>query len=299
MKPSYSVEAFVDEVSNTVSYLLLDEASRACALIDTALHFDAKTGRTATTSADRIASRVRDLDATVEWLLETHVHADHLSAAPYLKSVVGGKIAIGARVTEVQKLFRGVFNAEPGFCTGGTQFDLLLEDGQKIKVGMLEVEVMFTPGHTPACVTYVVSRESNGCAFVGDTLFMPDYGTARCDFPGGNARALYQSVKKVLSLPPKTRLFICHDYCPGGRPLQYECSVAQEREENIHLATGVAEDDFVRMRQARDATLPMPALMLPSVQINMRAGHMPEPEDNGVSYIKIPINMSLQHGTSE
>lgn len=290
MQTLYSVEAFVDTVSSTITYLLLDTTSRKCALIDTVLDFDLATGRTATKSADRIATRVRELGATVDWLLETHVHADHVSAAPYLKGLLGGKIAIGARVKEVQSLFKSVFNAQPDFCTDGTQFDMLLDDGQQIAVGTLNVDVMHTPGHTPACVTYVLREGQDVCAFVGDTLFMPDYGTARCDFPGGDSRTLYRSVRQVLSLPLHTRLFMCHDYCPGGRALQYETTVAQEREHNIHLAEGVSEDDFVCMRTARDATLQMPALMLPSVQVNMRAGHMPAPEDNGVSYIKIPIN---------
>lgn len=290
MQTSYSVEAFVDQASSTISYLLLDTGSRRCALIDMVLDFDSASGRTATTSADRIAARVRDLGATVEWLLETHVHADHLSAAPYLKGLLGGKIAIGTRVKEVQSLFKSVFNAEPEFSAEGTQFDVLLEEGQAIAVGTLNVNVMHTPGHTPACVTYVVGEGADVCAFVGDTLFMPDYGTARCDFPGGDARTLYRSVRKILSLPLHTRLFMCHDYCPGGRALRYETTVAQEREQNIHVADGVSEEDFVRMRTARDAALRMPALMLPSVQVNIRAGHMPEPEDNGVSYIKIPIN---------
>ncbi|WP_038713726.1 MBL fold metallo-hydrolase [Burkholderia sp. lig30] len=284
------VEGFFDPATSTISYLLLDTGSRECALIDTVLDYDPKSGRTKTASADRLIARVAELGATVRWLLETHVHADHLSAAPYLKQRVGGEIAIGAAVRHVQDVFGKLFNAGPGFAHDGSQFDRLLEDGDCLPLGAIEIRAMHTPGHTPACMTYVVSDAAETAAFVGDTLFMPDYGTARCDFPGGDARTLYRSIRKVLSLPPDTRLYMCHDYQPGGRPLQYVSSVADELSGNVHVRESVSEEEFVAMRTARDATLDMPVLMLPSVQVNMRAGHLPEPEANGVRYLKIPID---------
>ncbi len=284
------VEGFFDPATSTISYLLLDTGSRECALIDTVLDYDPKSGRTKTASADRLIARVAELGATVRWLLETHVHADHLSAAPYLKQRVGGEIAIGAAVRRVQDVFGKLFNAGPGFAHDGSQFDRLLEDGDCLPLGAIEIRAMHTPGHTPACMTYVVSDAAETAAFVGDTLFMPDYGTARCDFPGGDARTLYRSIRKVLSLPPDTRLYMCHDYQPGGRPLQYVSSVADELSGNVHVRESVSEEEFVAMRTARDATLDMPVLMLPSVQVNMRAGHLPEPEANGVRYLKIPID---------
>ncbi|ABE35278.1 metallo-beta-lactamase superfamily protein [Paraburkholderia xenovorans LB400] len=286
----FIVEGFFDPATWTISYLLLDPQTRQCALIDSVLDYDPKSGRTRTVSADRLAARVEALGASVQWLLETHVHADHLSAAPYLKARLGGRIAIGEQVTRVQQVFGKLFNAGCGFATDGSQFDHLFADGETFSLGQLPVRVMHTPGHTPACVTYVVSDGDDHAAFVGDTLFMPDYGTARCDFPGGDAATLYRSINRVLSLPPQTRLYMCHDYQPGGRPVQYESSVADEREHNIHVRTGTPEQAFVEMRTARDATLDMPVLILPSVQVNMRAGHLPEPESNGVSYIKIPVN---------
>jgi len=286
----FIVEGFFDPATWTISYLLLDPRSQQCALIDSVLDYDPKSGRTRTVSADRLAARVEALGASVQWLLETHVHADHLSAAPYLKERLGGRIAIGDQVTRVQQVFGKLFNAGHGFATDGSQFDHLFADGETFTLGQLQVRVMHTPGHTPACVTYVVSDGDDHAAFVGDTLFMPDYGTARCDFPGGDASTLYRSIRRVLSLPSKTRLYMCHDYQPGGRPVQYESSVADEREHNIHVREGTPEQAFVEMRKARDATLDMPVLILPSVQVNMRAGHLPEPESNGVSYIKIPVN---------
>ncbi|HEY4801591.1 MAG TPA: MBL fold metallo-hydrolase [Paraburkholderia sp.] len=287
----FSVEGFFDPATWTVSYLLLDIGTRRCALIDTVLDYDPKSGRTSTATADRLASRVEALDARVDWLLETHVHADHLSAAPYLKERLGGKVAIGGQVTRVQGVFGKLFNAGPDFRTDGSQFDRLFADGDTFHVGDLEVRVMHTPGHTPACVTYLVSDGTQQAAFVGDTLFMPDYGTARCDFPGGDAATLYQSIRRVLSLPPETRLYMCHDYQPGGRAVKFESTVAEEREANVHVHDGIDEASFIAMRTARDATLDMPVLILPSVQVNMRAGHLPEPESNGVSYIKIPVNV--------
>lgn len=287
----FSVEGFFDPATWTVSYLLLDIGTRRCALIDSVLDYDPKSGRTSTVTPDRLASRVESLGARVDWLLETHVHADHLSAAPYLKERLGGKVAIGGEVTRVQGVFGKLFNAGPDLRTDGSQFDRLFADDDAFHVGDLEVRVMHTPGHTPACVTYVVSDGTQQAAFVGDTLFMPDYGTARCDFPGGDAATLYRSIRRVLSLPPGTRLYMCHDYQPGGRAVKFESTVAQEREANVHVHDGIDEASFVAMRTARDATLDMPALILPSVQVNMRAGHLPEPESNGVSYIKIPINV--------
>ncbi|MBB2926061.1 MBL fold metallo-hydrolase [Paraburkholderia silvatlantica] len=287
----FSVEGFFDPATWTVSYLLLDIGTRRCALIDSVLDYDPKSGRTGTVTPDRLASRVESLGARVDWLLETHVHADHLSAAPYLKERLGGKVAIGGEVTRVQGVFGKLFNAGPDLRTDGSQFDRLFADGDAFHVGDLEVRVMHTPGHTPACVTYVVSDGTQQAAFVGDTLFMPDYGTARCDFPGGDAATLYRSIRRVLSLPPETRLYMCHDYQPGGRAVKFESTVAQEREANVHVHDGIDEASFVAMRTARDATLDMPALILPSVQVNMRAGRLPEPESNGVSYIKIPINV--------
>jgi glyoxylase-like metal-dependent hydrolase (beta-lactamase superfamily II) len=230
---------------------------------------------------------VQDEGLSVEWILETHVHADHLTAAPYLKAKLGGRLAIGARIDTVQGVFKKVFNVEKSFATDGRQFDKLLEDGETFKIGNLEAKVMHTPGHTPACSTYVVGD----AAFVGDTLFMPDYGTARCDFPGGDARLLYRSIQKILALPPQTRLFLCHDYkAPGRDAYVWQTTVAEERENNIHVHDGVSEDDFVKMRSERDKKLDMPVLILPSVQVNIRAGDLPPAEDNGVRYLKIPLD---------
>lgn len=291
-----TVEGFFDPTTCTISYLLFDSSSGECALIDSVLDYDPKSGRTRTASADQLIARVAALGARVRWLLETHVHADHLSAAPYLKTRVGGEIAIGRHVTRVQDVFGKLFNAGPAFAHDGSQFDRLLDDGDTLALGALSIRAMHTPGHTPACMTYVVTEAHaahdarDAAAFVGDTLFMPDYGTARCDFPGGDARSLYRSIRKVLSLPPATRLYMCHDYQPNGRAIQYASTVADELRENVHIREGVTEDDFVAMRTARDATLDMPVLMLPSVQVNMRAGRLPEPEDNGVRYLKIPLD---------
>jgi glyoxylase-like metal-dependent hydrolase (beta-lactamase superfamily II) len=284
------VEAFFDPATWTISYIVLDTASRQCALVDSVLDYDPKSGRTAHTSADRLVARVRELGATVQWILETHVHADHLSAAPYLKQQLGGQLGIGQHITTVQKVFGSLFNAGSEFARDGRQFDRLFTDGESFSIGSLQARALHTPGHTPACMTYVVSDGSQSAAFVGDTLFMPDYGTARCDFPGGDARTLYRSINKVLSLPADTRLYMCHDYQPGGREMQYMSTVAEEREKNVHVRNGISEEEFVAMRQARDATLEMPVLILPSVQVNMRAGQLPEPESNGTRYIKIPLN---------
>ncbi|BES70444.1 MBL fold metallo-hydrolase [Marinobacter nanhaiticus D15-8W] len=281
------VQSFFDEPTNTFSYVVRDPDSQACAILDSVLDFDYAAGRTDLRSADAIIEYVRANELEVEWILETHVHADHLSAAPYLHEKLGGKTAIGAHIVEVQEIFGKAFNAGTEFARDGSQFDRLFEEGDTFRIGNLEGHVLHTPGHTPACLTYVIGD----AAFVGDTLFMPDYGTARCDFPGGDARTLFKSIQKVLSLPPETRLFLCHDYKAPGRD-EFVCmtTVAEQRAHNVHVHEGVGEDDFVKMRTERDATLGMPRLILPSVQVNMRAGHMPPAEDNGQVYLKVPIN---------
>lgn len=284
------IEGFFDEATSTVSYIVMDSASKQCALIDSVLDYDPKSGRTSTYHADQLIERVRALGATVEWILETHAHADHLSAAPYLKEKLGGTIAIGEHIRRVQDVFGKLFNAGTSFAHDGSQFDHLFKDGDTFRIGALEARAMHTPGHTPACLTYVVEDGDDVAAFVGDTLFMPDYGTARCDFPGGDARILFRSINKVLSLPPQTRLYMCHDYRPNDREVRFVTTVAEQRKENIHVRDGVSEDEFVTMRTARDATLDMPVLILPSVQVNMRAGQLPPAEDNGIRYLKIPLN---------
>lgn len=284
------VEEFFDKATWTISYLVMDGETRQCALIDSVLDYDPKSGRTCTSSADKLIARVEALDAKVQWILDTHVHADHLSAAAYLKARLGGSIAIGAQITQVQKVFGTLFNAEPGFARDGSQFDVLFEDEQGFRIGNLHARALHTPGHTPACMSYMVEDAGETAVFVGDTLFTPDYGTARCDFPGASARTLYQSIRRLLAFPDQTRLFMCHDYLPGGRELCFVTTVAEQRADNIHIHQGVSEDSFVQMREARDKTLDMPVLILPSVQINMRSGQFPEPEENGVSYLKIPLN---------
>lgn len=281
------VKAFFDEDTYTVSYIVKDPQSNMCAIIDSVLDYDAASGRTNTQSADDIISYIKQHELKVEWIFETHVHADHLSAAPYLQQELGGKIAIGSEITTVQNVFGKIFNAGTEFERDGSQFDILFSDNEAFQIGSLEGNALHTPGHTPACMTYVIGD----AAFVGDTLFMPDFGTARTDFPGGDARILYKSIHRVLSLPPETRLFMCHDYkAPGRDEYRWETTVAEERAHNIHVNDQVSEDDFVKMREERDAKLGMPKLILPSVQINMRAGQMPPAEDNGQQYIKIPIN---------
>ena len=284
------VEGFFDPATSTVSYLVLDTGSMRCALLDSVLDYDPKSGRTCTHSADKLIARVRELKARVEWILETHVHADHLSAAAYLKQQLGGALGIGERIKTVQAVFGKLFNAGPDFAHDGSQFDRLFRDGEAFAIGNLSARALHTPGHTPACMTYVVGDGRETAAFVGDTLFMPDYGTARCDFPGGDARTLYRSIGKVLSLPATTRLYMCHDYPPGERDVRFVSTVAEERAHNIHVHDGIGEDEFVAMRTARDATLEMPVLILPSVQINMRAGQLPQAEANGTRYLKIPLN---------
>lgn len=286
MRPQ--VDAFFDPATYTYSYVVSDPDSKHCAIIDSVLDYDPAAGRTSTASADRLIAHVRENGLTVDWLLETHVHADHLSAAPYLKRELGGQLAIGENITVVQDTFGKLFNAGSKFATDGRQFDRLFKDGDTFRIGGLQARALHTPGHTPACMTYVIED----AGFVGDTLFMPDYGTARCDFPGGDARVLFASIRKLFALPDATRLFMCHDYkAPGRDDYRYETTVAEERARNVHVHEGVSEDDFVAMRSARDATLGMPTLILPSVQLNMRAGQMPPAEDNGVRYLKIPLDV--------
>lgn len=281
------VEAFFDEGTFTVSYVVHDSATKSAAIIDSVLDFDPASGRTTTTSADAIIAYVSEQDLRVQWLLETHAHADHLSAAPYLKDRLGGEIAIGEHIRTVQKTFGDLFNAGSDFLRDGSDFDRLFRDGDRFAIGVLEVTVLHVPGHTPACIAYVVGD----AVFVGDTLFMPDYGTARADFPGGDARTLYRSVRRLLALPPRTRMFLCHDYLPEGRTsYAWETTVADQRRDNIQVHDGVTENEFVATREARDKMLPMPGLILPSIQVNMRAGHLPPPEDNGIRYLKLPVN---------
>jgi glyoxylase-like metal-dependent hydrolase (beta-lactamase superfamily II) len=281
------VTHFFDEATNTFSYVVKDPESKACAIIDSVLDFDYGAGRTDVRSADDVIRYVQDNGLSVEWILETHVHADHLSAAPYLQEQLGGKTGIGARIIEVQEIFGKAFNAGTEFARDGRQFGQLFEEGDRFYIGGLEGRVLHTPGHTPACLTYVIGD----AAFVGDTLFAPDAGTARCDFPGGDPEVLYQSVQKVLALPAETRIFLCHDYkAPGRDEYQHQTTVAEQRAGNIHVREGVEQEEFVRLRTERDATLNMPRLILPSVQVNMRAGEFPEADANGQVYLKVPIN---------
>lgn len=285
--PRPVIKAFFDRDTFTVSYVVSDPATSKAAIIDSVLDYDPKSGRTAHKSADAVIAYVREQGLDVDWVLETHVHADHLSAAPYLKAQLGGQLAIGVNIRAVQSVFGDVFNAEDAFRRDGSQFDHLFENDERFFIGELEARAMHTPGHTPACMTYVIGD----AAFVGDTLFMPDFGTARCDFPGGDARTLYRSIQKIFALPDETRLFMCHDYkAPGRDEFAWESTVAEERASNIHVGGGVDEDSFVAMRERRDATLDMPNLILPSVQVNMRAGELPPAEDNGVHYLKIPFD---------
>lgn len=284
------VEGLFDEATSTISYLVMDRQTLKCALIDSVLDYDPKSGRTSYSSADKLIARVEALGASVQWILETHVHADHLSAAAYLKAKLGGQVAIGSHITQVQKTFAALFNAEAGFARDGSQFDVLLEDEYVLMIGNLRARALHTPGHTPACMSYVVEDAGEKAVFVGDTLFMPDYGTARCDFPGADARTLYRSIRRLLAFPDHTQLFMCHDYLPEGRALRFVTTVAEQRTSNVHIHQGISEDEFVAMREARDATLDMPVLILPTVQVNMRSGQLPEPESNGVRYLKIPLN---------
>ncbi len=280
------VHGIFDPATWTVTYVVYEKPGSTCAIIDSVLDYDPKSGRTSHKSADKVIDFVKANDLSVEWILETHAHADHLSAAPYLKQQLGGKTAIGDHITNVQGVFKKIFNLESGFKQDGSQFDHLFKDGEAIQIGGLSGHIMYVPGHTPACVAY----QFGDAVFVGDTMFMPDVGTARCDFPGGDAKTLYASTRKILSLPPETRLFMCHDYPPDGRAVNFETTVAEQRAKNIHVHDGITEAQFVEMRTKRDATLEMPVLILPAVQINIRAGELPPKEDNGIAYVKIPMN---------
>lgn len=281
------VKAFFDPGTWTFTYVVYEKPNTPCVVIDSVLNYDPKSGRTNTKSADEVIAFIKEQGLSLEWILETHAHADHLSAAPYIQKQLGGKIAIGSHIQDVQKVFKGIFNLEPEFAVNGSQFDFLIEEGKEIHVGNLRIKPLFVPGHTPACMAY----EIGDAIFVGDTLFMPDVGTARCDFPGGSAKTLYQSVKKILSYPDNTRLFMCHDYPPNNRPIAYESSVGEEKKKNIHIHEGVSEEQFIEMRTKRDKTLEMPVLILPSIQLNIRAGHPPPAESNGKTYLKIPFNV--------
>lgn len=280
------VTGFFDDETNTISYVVKDPGSASCAVIDPVMDFDYASGRISFAGADRIIDFIRDNGLKLEWLIETHAHADHLSASPYIQEKLGGKLGIGEEIKTVQEVFGKVFNEGTAFRRDGSQFDRLFADGDTYEIGGMKAFAMHTPGHTPACMTHVIGD----AAFVGDTLFMPDGGTARADFPGGDARQLYRSIKKVLSLPPETRLFMCHDYGPGGRDIRWETTVAAERAENIHVRDGVTEDEFVAMRTARDRTLGMPKLIIPSLQVNMRAGELPPPDESGKRFLKVPVN---------
>jgi glyoxylase-like metal-dependent hydrolase (beta-lactamase superfamily II) len=280
------VTAFFDAPTNTVTYVVRDPASTTCAVIDSVMDIDYAAGRIAYASADVVIDFIKANGLTLEWVIETHVHADHLSGAPYIQSKLGGKIGIGEQITVIQDTFGKVFNEGTEFQRDGSQFDKLFTDGERYQIGEMTAFVMHTPGHTPACMTHVVGD----AAFVGDTLFMPDGGSARADFPGGDARTLYRSIKRVLSLPDEMRLFMCHDYGPNGREIRWETTVAEQKSHNIHVHEGVSEEDFVTLREARDATLAMPKLIIPSLQINMRAGDLPEPDDSGKRFLKVPLN---------
>lgn len=280
------VTTFFDAPTNTFSYVVKDPSGTSCAIIDSVLDLDYAAGRLDYAAPDAIIRHVRDHGLTLEWLIETHVHADHLSAAPYIQKQLGGKIGIGSGITQVQNVFGKIFNEGTEFQRDGSQFDQLFEDGDAYRIGAMSARALHTPGHTPACMTHVIGD----AAFVGDTLFMPDGGTARADFPGGDARVLYRSIQKVLALPPQTRLFMCHDYGPNGREIRNETTVAEQRAHNIHVRDGITEEEFVKMRNARDATLPMPKLIIPSLQVNMKAGALPAADEEGRRYLKVPLN---------
>lgn len=285
--PHADVAAFFDPGTNTVSYVVKDPGSPSCAIIDSVMDIDYAAGRISCQSADRIIAHVRQHGLRVEWLIETHAHADHLSAAPYLQEALGGLIGIGEHITTVQDVFGKIFNEGTAFQRDGSQFDRLFKEGDAYRIGALSARVMHTPGHTPACTTHVIGD----AAFVGDTLFMPDGGSARADFPGGDARSLYRSMRRILeTLPAETRIFVCHDYGPNGREIRWETTVREERAHNTHVRDGIGEDEFVAMREARDRTLSMPRLIIPSLQVNMRAGNLPEPDDSGKRFLRVPIN---------
>ena len=286
-KAKPDIKAFFDPETWTFTYVVYAGAGSTCIVIDSVLNYDPKSGRTTTKSADKVIEFISAEQLKLAWILETHAHADHLTAAPYLQSKLGGKIVISSYITNVQTVFKGVFNLGARFAVDGSQFDHLLQDGEELTFGDLSLKALCVPGHTPACMAY----EITGALFVGDTLFMPDVGTARCDFPGGDAKTLYQSIQKILAYPEETRLYMCHDYPPHDRPEEYCTTVGDEKRANIHVHDGITEEQFVKMRTERDATLEMPTLILPSIQVNIRAGHFPEPEENGKSYLKIPLNV--------
>jgi len=285
-KAKPDIKAFFDPETWTFTYVVYAGSGSACVVIDSVLDYDPKSGRTTTKSADKVVDFISAEQLKLTWILETHAHADHLTAAPYLQSKLGGKIVIGNHITNVQNVFKGVFNLDARFATDGSQFDHLLQDGESLTFGELSLKALYVPGHTPACMAYEIGNS----LFVGDTLFMPDVGTARCDFPGGDAKTLYQSIQMILAYPEETRLYMCHDYPPNDRPVEYCTTVGDEKRANIHVHAGITEEQFVNMRTQRDATLDMPNLILPSIQVNIRAGHFPEPEANGKSYLKIPLS---------
>ena len=286
LKRNADIKVFFDPETWTFSYVVYAGEDSACVVIDSVLNYDSKSGRTTTKSVDEVAQFITEKKLRLTWILETHAHADHLTAAPYLQSKLGGKIVIGDHITNVQKVFKGIFNLDEHFAVDGSQFDHLLEDGESLAFGDLSLKAIYVPGHTSACMAY----EIGDALFVGDTLFMPDVGTARCDFPGGDTKTLYQSIQKILAYPNKTELYMCHDYPPSDRPVAHLTTVSEQKQSNIHVHDGITEDAFVQMRSKRDSTLEMPHLILPSIQVNIRAGHFPEPESNGKSYLKIPLN---------
>jgi len=286
MEARITVQAFFDDKTWTISYVISDNATRHAAIVDPVLDFDFKSGSTSTKSADKVLAYVRDRGLKVDWILETHAHADHLSGARHLQEKVGGRIAIGEHIREVQATFKKLYNLDRNFLPDGSQFDHLFKDGETFMIGAVEATALLVPGHTPADMAYLI----DGAVFVGDTLFMPDVGSARADFPGGDAHKLYRSMRRILDLPPQTRMYVCHDYPPKGRGSRWETTVAEQRAHNIHVRDGVSEEDFVKMRQSRDAALEVPTLILPSLQVNVRAGQLPPAEDNGVSYLRIPLN---------
>jgi len=285
-KKAVEIESFFDPETWTFTYVVSAGQGSPCVVIDSVLNYDPKSGRTTTRSADQVIKYIQSKQLKLDWILETHAHADHLTAAPYLQEKLGGKLVIGDHIVNVQNVFKGVFNLDSGFATDGSQFDRLLKEGESLAFGDLTLKALFVPGHTPACMAY----EIGDALFVGDTLFMPDVGTARCDFPGGDARTLYQSIQKLLAYPKETKLYMCHDYPPNSRSPENCTTVGAEKAGNIHVHDGITEEQFVQMRTKRDDTLDMPNLLLPSIQVNIRAGHFPEPESNGKSYLKIPLN---------
>ena len=283
---SMDVKGFFDTDTNAISYVVTDKKTAICAVIDSVLDLDYASGNIKYENVDKIVDFITENHLKLEWLVETHVHADHLSAAPYIQQKLGGRIAISKEIVHVQKIFGKIFNAGTEFERDGSQFDLLLNDGDSYSIGNLQAKAIHTPGHTPACMAHMIED----CVFVGDTLFMPDGGTARADFPGGDARVLYRSIQKILALPDETRLFVCHDYMPEGRKVEWETTVAEQKNNNIHIGGAISEDEFVKLRETRDVTLGMPKLIMPSIQVNMRAGHMPPSEDDGKTYLKVPIS---------